>query len=115
VRNLVGIDSEHGWVAIAEQVTEGQTIMFAKRDQASAEADLRRMLQRLKRRAGPNAKGGVYVTCLARGRNTFGSDGREVAIIREELGDLPIAGFFASGEISHGRMYGYTGVLTLFS
>ena len=30
------------------------------------------------------------------------------------LGDVPIAGFFCNGEISHNRLYGYTGVLTLF-
>lgn len=115
VRNLVGIDPNHGWVAVAEQVEEGQTLMFARRDQQAAEADLRRMLAKLKKRAGGAPKGGLYVTCLARGRNTFGADGDELAIIREELGDLPLAGFFASGEISNGRMYGYTGVLTLFT
>ena len=26
----------------------------------------------------------------------------------------PLAGFFGNGEISHNRLYGYTGVLTLF-
>jgi small ligand-binding sensory domain FIST len=26
---------------------------------------------------------------------------------------VPLAGFFANGEISHNRLYGYTGVLTL--
>ena len=31
------------------------------------------------------------------------------------LGDVPLAGFYANGEISHNRLYGYTGVLTLFS
>lgn len=115
VRNLVGIDPNHGWVAIGERVEEGQTIIFVRRDQEAAEADLRRMLQKLKKRAGPQIKGGLYVTCLARGRNTFGADGDELAIIREEMGDLPLAGFFASGEISFGRLYGYTGVLTLFT
>ncbi len=30
------------------------------------------------------------------------------------LGDVPLAGFFAAGEIAHDRLYGYTGVLTVF-
>ena len=34
--------------------------------------------------------------------------------LREELGDLPIVGFFGNGEISFDRLYAYTGVLTLF-
>ena len=37
-----------------------------------------------------------------------------MAILRDHLGDIPLAGFFANGEISHDRLYGYTGVLTLF-
>lgn len=28
--------------------------------------------------------------------------------------DRPMVGFFGNGEISHNRLYGYTGVLTLF-
>lgn len=115
VRNLVGVDPNHGWVAIGERVEDGQSLMFVRRDQEAAETDLRRMLAKLKKRAGGAPKGGLYVTCLARGRNTFGADGDELAIIREELGDLPLAGYFASGEISNARMYGYTGVLTLFT
>ena len=35
-------------------------------------------------------------------------------MIREELGAFPLAGFYANGEISHNRLYGYTGVLALF-
>ena len=35
--------------------------------------------------------------------------------IRRELGDVPLVGFFAGGEIAHHRLYGYTGVLTVFA
>jgi small ligand-binding sensory domain FIST len=35
-------------------------------------------------------------------------------MIRETFGDIPLAGFFCNGEISHDQLYGYTGVLTLF-
>ena len=44
----------------------------------------------------------------------FGAAGREVALIQEVLGDFPMVGFSANGEISANRLYGYTGVLTLF-
>ncbi len=114
VRNLIAIDQRKGWLAIAESVAHGQPILFARRDRASAEADLRRMLGSVRKRLPADPKGAVYVSCLARGPNLFGPDSRELAIIREEIGDVPLAGFFASGEISHGRLYGYTGVLTLF-
>ena len=114
VRNLIGIDPESGAVAIGEHVEIGQSIMFCRRDQASAEEDLRRMTRKLKQRADGEIKGGLYFSCVARGPNQFGPDSRELGIIAEELGAFPLAGFFANGEISHNRLYGYTGVLTLF-
>jgi small ligand-binding sensory domain FIST len=36
-------------------------------------------------------------------------------IVRRALGDLPLVGFFAGGEIAHQHLYGYTGVLTVFT
>ena len=45
----------------------------------------------------------------------FGARGAELGLVRDVLGDLPLVGFFCAGEISHDRLYGYTGVLTLFS
>jgi small ligand-binding sensory domain FIST len=35
-------------------------------------------------------------------------------MIQDVFGDIPLVGFFCNGEISHNRLYGYTGVLTLF-
>ena len=36
-------------------------------------------------------------------------------LIEEAFGEFPLVGFFCIGEISHNRLYGYTGVLTLFT
>ena len=73
------------------------------------------MLGDLKRRAGDKAiQGGLYFSCVARGVNQFGPHSVELGIIREVLGDFPLAGFFANGEISNDRLYGHTGVLALF-
>jgi small ligand-binding sensory domain FIST len=57
----------------------------------------------------------VYVSCCARGAALFGEPGVETRLIREGLGDFPLVGFFANGEISRDRLYGHTGVLTLFT
>lgn len=114
VRNLTGIDAENRWLAIAEWVQTGDAIMFCRRDPAAAEQDMRRMLGEMtKALEGPPA-GGIYHTCLARGPNLFGTDSRELRLIQETLGSFPLVGFFGNGEISHNRLYGYTGVLTLF-
>lgn len=115
VRNLVGLDPEHKAVAIAENVPEGDPVLFCRRDSDSAVEDMRRMAEDLKRRVGDKPiRGGLYISCAARGPNQFAAPDRETDIIRDTLGDFPMAGFFANGEISRDRIYAYTGVLTLF-
>lgn len=115
VRNLVGVDTKNKLLAIGDTVTEGQTLQFCRRDGATAWEDLDRMLSDLRKRVGSRPiRGGLYYSCLGRGQNLFGPDSDELRAIRKELGDFPLVGFFANGEIFNGRLYGYTGVLTLF-
>ena len=115
VRNLVGIDPSSKVIAIAEAVPEGGKVLFCRRDRESAVEDMRRMTADLKRRIGNRPiRGGLYVSCAARGPNQFTAPERETAIIRETLGDFPMVGFFANGELNRDRIYAYTGVLTLF-
>ena len=114
VRNLIGIDPEEKLLAIGDNLEDDIPIMFCRRDGDTAREDMIRMLTDLKKRAGGNIRGGVYYSCLGRGRYQFGEDSEELKLIREHLGDFPLVGFFANGEISHNRLYGYTGVLTLF-
>ena len=112
-RNLVGIDPRHKLIAIGDLVEPGDEIIFCKRDAASADGDLRRMLGEL-RDCGPAPRGALYFSCLGRGEHMFGRRGAEMELVREVLGDVPLVGFFCSGEISHDRLYGYTGVMTIF-
>ena len=58
--------------------------------------------------------GAIYVSCSGRGGPHFGGPSAELQIVRHALGDVPLAGFFAGGEIAHHHLYGYTGVLTVF-
>lgn len=114
VRNLVGIDPEHGWLAVGGEFENGDRLMFVRRDPAGAEQDLVRMVGELAGRLPGPARGGLYFSCVARGPNLFGREGREMEIVGETLGDVPVVGFFGQGEISNNRLYGYTGVLALF-
>ena len=114
VRNLVGIDPKQKLIAIGAYVEAGMPIMFCKRDGASAREDLNRMLDSIAREFDGPAKGGLYFSCLGRGEHMFGRRSAELGLIRERLGNVPLVGFFCNGEISHDRLYGYTGVLTLF-
>jgi small ligand-binding sensory domain FIST len=113
VRNLIGVYPEQGWVAIGERVAEIDRVMFVRRDGASAMTDLTRMAEDLRRRAARRPRAALYFTCVARGPNLFGRGSVELKTIARILGDVPLVGFFANGEISNARLYGYTGVLAL--
>jgi len=115
VRNLMAIDPRQGWIVVGAEVAPGDQILFCRRDPDSARADMTRMLTQLKGRLPGPPKAGVYVSCIARGAALFGEEGVETGLIRETLGDFPLIGFFANGEISRDRLYGHTGVLTLFT
>ena len=115
VRNLIGIDTGQKLIAIGDYLEKDEQIMFCRRDGNTAREDMRRMLDDLKlRAAGREVAGGVYISCLGRGRHQFGDDSEELRLISDVLGEFPLVGFFANGEIFNARLYGYTGVLTLF-
>jgi small ligand-binding sensory domain FIST len=64
--------------------------------------------------AAQRIAGAIYVSCSGRGGPHFGGPSAELQIVRHALGDVPLAGFFAGGEIARHHLYGYTGVLTVF-
>lgn len=114
VRQITGTDAEQGLLGVGDLLSPGQSIVFCRRDGDTAVADLRRMLTGVRKRLDGTPRGGVYFTCLGRGQHMFGAPSREMQYIAEELGDIPLVGFYANGEISGNQLYGYTGVLALF-
>ena len=112
-RNLVGVDPRNGFIAIGDTVEPGMEVLFCKRDAAAARKDLESILLSLKQTV-PQPRGALYYSCVARGEHMFGSRGAELQLIRRALGEVPLVGFFCNGEISRDRLYGYTGVLTVF-
>ena len=118
IRNLVGLDASHDIFAINDYLAEGNDIVFCRRNQQTAVEDMQHMLDNIAgrlTRQDQKIKGGLYVSCLGRGREQFGNDSEEIKMIHKTLGDFPLTGFFANGEIHHNKLYGYTGVLTLFT
>ena len=115
IRNLIGIDPEHKMLAISDVVESGTSIMFARRSLKKARKNFINMLNNIKESLkGRIPKGGLYHSCLGRGENLFGKNSEEVKMIQDVLGDFPMIGFFANGEVFHQRLYGYAGILTLF-
>ena len=105
-------------LAVAEQLQVGQTLSFCERNPAAARRDLLRICTELRaevEESGRRIAGALYISCAGRGGPHFGAPSAELQWLRHGLGELPLVGFFAGGEIAHrGSLYGYTGVLTAF-
>jgi small ligand-binding sensory domain FIST len=122
VRHALGLDPDEGWIAVAYPVQEGAPMMFVHRDDATVRADLARALldlrARVTRQKGVFApRGALYISCVARAAARFaenGPPGGEMALVREILGDIPLAGFYANGEIANATLYGHAAVVILF-
>jgi small ligand-binding sensory domain FIST len=119
VRNLVGADQTTGSVAVGDVVQEGQTVQFQLRDAKSASEDLNLLLaaDRAAHRGQP--LGALMFSCCGRGRGLFGKPNHDAATMADRLGSIPLAGFFAQGEIGPvgGRnfLHGYTACMALFA
>ena len=121
VRHLIGLDPGRRAVAVAELLQPGMRVAFCQRDVAAARRDLVRICSEIRDELdsadGPARRilGALYVSCAGRGGPHFGGPSAELKIVQYALGEVPLAGFFAGGEIAHQHLYGYTGVLTVFT
>jgi small ligand-binding sensory domain FIST len=119
VRHLVGVDRQHQVLAIAEQVEPGMRLAFCTRNAEAAQLDLVRIATEIRDEvesgAARHMAGALYVSCSGRGGPHFGARHAELQMVRKALGDVPLVGFFAGGEIARHHLYGYTGVLTVFT
>jgi len=124
VRALMGLDTARAGVALGDRVEAGMQLSFCAQNVEAARRDLVRVCSEIREEldeAGDGhpgvsrIAGAVYVSCTGRGGPHFGGESAEMQIIRHALGDVPLVGFFAAGEIAHRHVYGYTGVLTVFA
>jgi small ligand-binding sensory domain FIST len=119
IRNLLGADRVTGAIAVGEVVQEGQTVQFHLRDAHSATEDLHMLLaaDRAAHRHPP--LGALMFSCCGRGCGLFGRPNHDAGAASERLGPIPVAGFFAQGEIgpigSRNFLHGYTASLALFA
>jgi small ligand-binding sensory domain FIST len=120
VRNIIGLDSEKKIIGVADEVTEGQVMVFTLRDGQRARDDLGQMLKRQAQRLdGKKPAFGVYFNCCARGTSLYGIPGIDSAYIRQTLGDFPLIGMFGGYELAPlggaNHLFAYTGVLALIA
>lgn len=138
VRHLIGLDPQRQAVAVAELLQPGQRLAFCQRDVQAARRDLIRICSEIRDEVETQAEaalqpaaasleepsrrilGALYISCAGRGGPHFGGPSAELKIVQHALaasggGTVPLVGFFAAGEIARHHLYGYTGVLTVFT
>jgi small ligand-binding sensory domain FIST len=120
VRNILDVDPDTGVLAVAAELQEGQSILFALREPSAAAQDVALMAERAAAAAPPGGyRFALYFNCLARGRALYGRDGVDSAALARHLPGLPLLGFSCNAELAPLRganhLFTYTGVLVLFS
>lgn len=128
VRHLIGVDPNRDAIAIADIAEVGSQLAFCTRDVEAARRDLVRICSEVREEAESSVAiagneaigaprriaGAIYVSCTGRGGAHFGAPSAELQTVRRALGDVPLVGFYAAGEIARHHLYGYNGVLTAF-
>jgi small ligand-binding sensory domain FIST len=136
IRNVLGVEETQNAIAVQELVRTGQTVRFHLRDARTADEDLSMLLDVQKLREPP--VGGILITCNGRGTRLFDSPSHDAGAIGRAFSPdpagetlakggmsieaegpaMPLAGFFAAGEIGpvgdQSYLHGQTAVLGLF-
>jgi small ligand-binding sensory domain FIST len=115
IHNIIGADRKSGAIGIAGLPRVGATVQFHVRDAASADEDLRSLLADA---AGDDIRGAALFGCNGRGTHMWPTAGHDVGLLHEQLGEVPVAGFFCGGEFGPvgGRnfVHGFTASILLF-
>jgi small ligand-binding sensory domain FIST len=118
VRNVLGIDQATGVLAITDRVRVGQTVQFHVRDAETADEDLHALLQMDLAAHESPPQGALLFTCNGRGSRLFEKAHHDAQAVRAEAGNLPLAGFFAQGELGpiggQNFIHGFTASVVLF-
>jgi small ligand-binding sensory domain FIST len=118
IRQIVGADPNTGALAVGAYPRVGQTIQFQIRDAQAADQDLQHMLAAARDELqGLEPAGALLCSCNGRGQGLFGFPDHDARSVAQQLGSLPLAGFFCNGEIGPvGKrvfLHGFTASLAL--
>ena len=114
IRNIIGIDARVNGLVIGAIIKEGQRVQFHLRDAYTSAHDLTEMLQRYKRSSqwSNSETGALLFQCLGRGSYLYGHPDHDTNMFLDNVGWMPLTGFFCNGEIGQvaGSTYlhGYT-------
>ncbi len=119
VRNVMGVDQENGHIVIGDYVRPGQTIQFHLRDADTADGELQQLLAATKSSNAANPLAALLFTCNGRGSRLFPEPNHDAEAIGSSFGQVPLAGFFAAGEMGpiggKNFLHGFTASIAVFS
>jgi small ligand-binding sensory domain FIST len=117
IRNVLGMDPQTGAIWVGAELEPNSIVQFHLRDALSSAQDLERALLNFASDATPAAA--LLFSCVGRGVGLYGSADHDSNALKRRLGELPIGGFFCSGEIGAvqgmTQVHGYTSAVAIIS
>jgi small ligand-binding sensory domain FIST len=122
VRQIIGLQAKEKAIAVNDVPRRGMTMQFLVRDADSASEDLALLMKSQGGGAvesAPHSAGALIFSCNGRGSRMFATPDHDVTRVRQALeADVPVAGFFAMGEIGpvgkRNFLHGYTASVAVF-
>lgn len=113
IRNVMGGDPSSGAIAVADVVQVGSTAQFQVRDAASADEDLRHLID------GHSPAGALLFTCNGRGTRLFPEPDHDSGIVSESTSNGAVAGMSCAGELGpvggKNFLHGFTASILMLS
>ncbi len=119
IRNILGMDPQSGALWVNANIPPNSVIQFHLRDAATSAYDLERTLTdyRASRVIEPQS-GALLFSCNGRGTGLYGQPDHDSNAFRRLVADLPLGGFFCSGEIGPVQnstyVHGFTSAFAVF-
>lgn len=117
IRNC-GFVNETGALVVGDQIRTGQTVQFQVRDAESADLELRGLLEGDKKHHKKMPGGALMFTCNGRGKRFFTDSSHDAQCVESLMGRVPMAGFFAQGELGpvggQNYIHGFTASMAFF-
>jgi small ligand-binding sensory domain FIST len=118
VRNVLGLDVNSGAIAVGDYFRAGQTVQFHVRDWETADGEFRQLLAAARQASSDRPRGALLFTCNGRGTRLFPEPHHDAHLIAETWTSMPLAGFFAAGELGpigqRNFMHGFTASMVVF-
>lgn len=115
IHRIVGIDPDVQAVAVDTELPEGSIVQFHLRDAEASTEDLQESLSKLQY---GSPMGALLFSCMGRGEDLYGVSGHDTKLFHEQIGSVPMGGFFSNGEFGPAQgqtfLHSYTSAFGLF-